>query len=137
MKKLFNAWMFALVMGSLLLTGCSKELTYYPPEIRCEGVALTSSDNGVNYTGTIPQEGTEFVITCSQPITNIVIKRGANNVEVWNPAISGGYWGEIISESENRYRFKINSNTSDSDRDLIFTFGTNFESCRITLRQVH
>lgn len=53
MKKLFNAWMLALVMGSLLLAGCSKGLTYYPPEIIYEGVALASSDNGVNYTAPI------------------------------------------------------------------------------------
>ena len=138
MRKILNAWLFALVMGNLLmLSGCSKELTFYPPEIQYEGLTLTSSNNGVNYTGEIPQEGAEFVIECAKPITGIRIERGKNVVssENWNPSISGGYWGEIIRESENRYKFKINSNGSGIDRNFVFTFGSGFEICVVTLLQ--
>ena len=138
MKKLFNALMFVFVMGALLMWGgCSNELTLSPPEIQYEGITLTSSDKGVNYSGTIPQDGAEFLITCSKPVSKIVMERGTNDVVVYDPSISGGIWGEIIWESNNCYRFKINANTSDSDRNFVFTFGTGIESCKISLRQSH
>ena len=138
MGKLFNVLISTFVIECLLMfASCSNELPLSPPEIQYEGITLTTSDKGVNYSGTVPQDGAEFLITCSKPVTKIVMERGTNDVVVYDPSISGGVWGEYVLESNNCYSFKINPNTSGSDRKLVFTFGTGIELCNISLRQSH
>ena len=119
--------------------GCSRETCITPLGIEYQGIVLSSSDGGLCYTGDMSSDETDFSITCSRPLTKVMVNRVVCQDEYGNPQLSS-YWGDIVythQDSPMSLEFHINENSSNEDRLFVFVFGSGNKTCKISLKQHH
>lgn len=117
--------LFLLTIITFLFWGCENENIATSAITAYSGIELQTSDNGVNYVGTLSEGPAEFSILSKKTLNRVIINKTLL-IDMSGMPEMGGTWGSIsVVQSNNgySYRFVLNANSSTKTRYFKFTFG--------------